>query len=70
MTYTLITEAHSAWFSFTKVKVTAIGLDEGRAFAIFSSTADFTRVLSFWKEDRRIFKSYPSLVRTVILKLI
>lgn len=52
VTHTLITEAHSAGFSFAKEKETAIALDKGRAFAIFSPAAYFAGVLSLWKPEK------------------
>lgn len=45
LTHSLVTEAHSAGFSFAKEKETAIGLDEGRTCTIFPSAAHFTGVL-------------------------
>lgn len=50
VTHALVTEAHSAGFSFAKEKETAIGLDEGRAGAMFSPAAHFTGVLRLCKE--------------------
>lgn len=49
VTHILVTEAHSAGFSFAKEKETAVGLNEGGAGAIFSSAADFTGILRFCK---------------------
>lgn len=54
MTYALVTEAHSAGFSFTEEKETAVGLDEGKAGAIFPPAAHFTRVLRLCKQKREI----------------
>ena len=51
-TYALVTKAHSAGFAFAKEKETAIILDEGRAGAILSPAAHFTRVLRLCKHKR------------------
>lgn len=53
MTHAFATEAHSAGFSFAKVKEAAIGLDERRAGAITSPAADLTGVLRLCKNERR-----------------
>ena len=47
MTHALVTEAHSARFSFAKVKEAAVDLDERGAEAIFSPAAHFTGVFRF-----------------------
>lgn len=59
VTHVLITEAHSAGFSFAKEKETVIALDEGRAFSIFTPAAHFTGVFSLWKQKIRIYIYIP-----------
>lgn len=57
-TYTLVTKAHSAGFAFAKEKKTAIILDKGRAGAILSPAAHFTRVLCLCKHKRLTWMAF------------
>lgn len=52
VTHALVTEAHSAGFSFAEEKKIAAGLDEGRAGAIFPPAAHFTGVLRLCRQKR------------------
>lgn len=57
VTHALVTEAHGAGFSFAKVEEAAVGLDEGRAGAVFSSAAHFTGVLRRCKKRKKNFSA-------------
>lgn len=51
LTHASVAESHSAGFAFAKEKETAIGLNEGRADAIFSPAAHFTGVVRICNQE-------------------